>query len=342
MCPQSALAERWLEGDLSNATWAHLQPDLALARHVHLQGWGEPLLHPEIERMAHDAENAGCRVGLTTNGDGLGEATPWVADGGLDVLAVSVAGDAEHNRRLRDGSSLDDVLAAVTDIARRRRRRRPRLHVSYLLTRTNVSDLPGVVRAAGVAGADTVLVNHLDCPPTPQLHSLAVWAGDGVDSEVLDVFDQSRREARRHRVDLQLPATAPEEMLTCDLDPRSIVSVRWDGRLAPCVMLNLPVEGPIPRVVDGEVIAIDCSATADLAEISLREYLESAGYRAFIEPLQRRVDADARYRECALGALGRGMAGLRDLDRAHDDLEAALAEHPFPRGCTGCPKSAGW
>ena len=45
VCPRSAFADSWLEGDLSAGLWQRLRPDLRLARHVHLQGWGEPLLH---------------------------------------------------------------------------------------------------------------------------------------------------------------------------------------------------------------------------------------------------------------------------------------------------------
>jgi MoaA/NifB/PqqE/SkfB family radical SAM enzyme len=341
ICPQSALAERWLEGDISEAMWARLRPDLRLARHVHLQGWGEPLLHDKVESMARDAREAGCRVGVTTNGDGLVEASAWILDGPLDILAISVAGAGDQNRRLRDGASMDDLLDIAADLLHRRRRR-PRLHLSYLLTRTNTFELEGVVREAAEAGIDAVLVNHVDCTPSAAIRRLAVWDGGRVDDGVLDALAAAERVAKERRLELRLPATAAEEMLTCDLDPRRIVSVRWDGRLAPCVMLNLPIDGPVPRVVDGELVGIDARAIAHLDQVSLREYLEGDCYREFVTPLQRRMDADARYRKWGLVASGWGVVGLRDLDRAYAELEAALECSPFPPACDGCPKADGW
>ena len=41
ICPRSVLSDTWCEGDLEDAVWKRLEPDLTLAKHVHLQGWGE-------------------------------------------------------------------------------------------------------------------------------------------------------------------------------------------------------------------------------------------------------------------------------------------------------------
>jgi len=51
VCPRSALAGRWLDGDLSEEHWDSIRSDLSLVEHLHLQGWGEPLLHPRLESM---------------------------------------------------------------------------------------------------------------------------------------------------------------------------------------------------------------------------------------------------------------------------------------------------
>jgi hypothetical protein len=107
-------------------------------------------------------------------------------------------------------------------------------------------------------------------------------------------------------------------------------------------MLNLPIAGPLPRMDGHRQIEIVTPAAAWLEETSLSAYLESADYLGLIEPLQRRMDADASYREWGLLASGWGVVGLRDLDRAYAVLESALAEHPFPEACRGCAKADGW
>jgi MoaA/NifB/PqqE/SkfB family radical SAM enzyme len=113
VCPRAVLGESWLEGDLSEAHWDRIRPDLPLVEHLHLQGWGEPLLHPRIAHMARDAHAAGCKVGLTTNGDLLSDAAKWIVSGAVDVLAVSLAGGDKWNRRLRGDARPDDILNAA-------------------------------------------------------------------------------------------------------------------------------------------------------------------------------------------------------------------------------------
>jgi MoaA/NifB/PqqE/SkfB family radical SAM enzyme len=152
VCPRTAFGDRWVEGDLVDAHWDRLLPDLDRVEHLHLQGWGEPLLYPRLETMAREAHAAGCRVGLTTNGDLLGDAMKWIVNGPVNVVAVSLAGGSEWNRRLRDNPRPDDLFAAVEKLVRERGRgKKPRVHVTYLLVRENAGDLPGTVRAAAWA-----------------------------------------------------------------------------------------------------------------------------------------------------------------------------------------------
>ena len=60
ICPRDSLSDTWRDGDLSQDLWDMIAPDLSLAQHVHLQGWGEPLLHDQLERFAPDGAAAGC------------------------------------------------------------------------------------------------------------------------------------------------------------------------------------------------------------------------------------------------------------------------------------------
>src|SRR5512134_3536072 len=71
MCPRAALEDSWPELDLSWEAFQGIARAFPEVQHVHLQGWGEPLLHPRLFEMIALAKRAGCRVGLTTNGMGL-------------------------------------------------------------------------------------------------------------------------------------------------------------------------------------------------------------------------------------------------------------------------------
>lgn len=343
VCPRSVLADRWLDGDLSPELWRRLLPDLELVEHVHLQGWGEPLLHPALPSMVRDAAAAGCRVGLTTNGELLRGAADWILASPLDVLAVSVAGCDESNARLRDGVLIGELLEVLAELARSRRsRRRHRLHLAYLLTRETAGELAEVVAQAAAAGVDEVIVSHLDVAPTPELRELAAYSGGAVLPEVRDPLRAAEATALRHRIELHTPYVEAQEMLVCDLDPRRSLSVRWDGRVAPCVSLNLPIRGPVPRATGAGVIEVEPPVLGWLSRESLRDILEGEAYGSFVDPFHRRMVADARYREWGLLASGWGVVALNDLDRVYGELEASLQASPFPDACSGCPKAHGW
>jgi MoaA/NifB/PqqE/SkfB family radical SAM enzyme len=343
VCPRSALAAKWLDGDLSPVLWNRLRTDLRLAEHVHLQGWGEPLLHADLREMVLDTHAAGCAVGVTTNGDLLPEARDWIVAEGVDVLTVSVAGLAERNRDLRGGADLEGILNGVGDIVRRRgSERRPRVHLSYLLIRDNIADLEGVVQAAADRGADAIVVNHLDCTPTAELRELAVFTDADALRAARTAVRKATSEARRLGIELRAPAFEDREMLTCDLDPRHIVSVRWDGRVAPCVHLNLPIDGPVPRATGRGQEAVDPVIFGNLHENTLSDILDGDSFREFTAPLRRRCEADRRFRDRAQTASAWGHVALQDLEAAHRQLGRALAEAPFPEACRGCPKRDGY
>jgi MoaA/NifB/PqqE/SkfB family radical SAM enzyme len=343
VCARAAFGDYWLEGDLSVLHWDRIRHDLSLVEHVHLQGWGEPLLHPRIANMARDAHAAGCRVGLTTNCDLLGDAVNWIVSGAVDVLAVSLAGGSEWNRRLRGDARPDDIFDAVEHLARaRRRRKKPRIHVSYLLVDGNAGDLAGTVRAAALAGVDEVFVNHLDCVPNEELRELAAYAAGSVTQSVQDELEEAKSTALELGIDLRLPVTEAQEMLTCALDPRHMASVRWDGVVAPCIHLNLPISGSIPRMTSMGPVKIAPYRYGHLNDALLSEILGVAARREFTAPFYSRCEADDRYREWGLLASGWGVVALADLDRAYDKLEGELAAHPFPPSCRGCPKTEGW
>jgi len=188
-CPRSALSDRWLEGDLSREHWKRIEQDLTVAEHVHLQGWGEPLLYPDLPRLAHAAKQQGCSVGITTNGDLLSSATEWILAAGVNLVTLSVAGDARTHAFLRDGSQLDRVLRAAAELVKRARHSRSQTQVqlSYLLTRDNADQLPDLMEHAADAGVREVFVTHLDCTPTTDLLAQAAFDALGVAPEVTEM-----------------------------------------------------------------------------------------------------------------------------------------------------------
>jgi MoaA/NifB/PqqE/SkfB family radical SAM enzyme len=341
LCPRGAPGLAWRDGDLDAETWERLKGDLGLARHVHLQGWGEPLLHPRLPAMAADAKSSGSRVGLTTNGDHLAEAAGWLVERKVDLVTVSVAGDGAMHEALRGGSTVPEVWDAVgTLLARRGRRKRPAVKISYLLTRENAGELPLAVEAAAGAGVDEMFVVHLDVLPAREHLERAAFGPEGLRPGVRGALEEAARAARDRRLAYRPPATRPEEQLVCAADPRRIVCVGWDGRVGPCVSLLLPVEGQILRWTEEGPVRVEPVVYGRLEESPLREILGGEAYRRFTSPFVERLAAEARFEREADPALG--PVALERLDGAARRRDEELATHPLPRECAGCCKALGW
>ena len=67
-CPVHRFRGRRHESVMADETFAALEPSLPVARLVFLQGWGEPLMDPQLWSRVERVRKAGPDVGFTTNG----------------------------------------------------------------------------------------------------------------------------------------------------------------------------------------------------------------------------------------------------------------------------------
>lgn len=299
------------------------------------------MLHPRIPEMVDAAKSAGCDVGITTNGDLLADAIDWIVARRVDLVTVSVAGDDATHAELRSGSTLGDLWETVERlVARRNRRKRPRVKVSYLLTRRNLDQLARVVRAAAEVGADELFVTHLECTPSAALLEAAAFDASGLPPKATEAIEAATREASSCGIAFRAPALAGQELLVCALDPLSFVYVSWDGTVGPCVNLGLPIRGPIPRHTETGPIPIEPVVYGVLADKGLREIVRGERFRSFTKTFESRLAVERRFLESVVVRSGRdALDHLDDADRRRDE---ELAANPFPKGCAGCHKMAGW
>ena len=342
ICPRSALSEQWLQGDLSQQHWQRLEQDLTTTEHVHLQGWGEPLLYPELRRLVRAAKRKSCSVSITTNADLLTAACSWMVTEQVDWVTVSVAGDTQTHGLLRDASELGRVLEAAAEVARRARQSRSttRVQLSYLLTRSNAAQLPALVLRAAAADIPEVFVTHVDCTPTPHLLAQAAFAAPDFESELVRYVSEAEALARRHRVRFRAPALQPQSLLTCALNPLRFAFVAWDGRVGPCVNLLLPVHGSLPRCTPDSSLSVAPLLYGHLDDHGLAELLDGATRGAFISPFQQRLQAERQFTSAL--QLSSGAEALRQLEKADRQRSLALDKAPFPQACQGCHKALGW
>lgn len=313
MCPRVALADRWPEMDLPWQTFERLASAFDRTQHVHLQGWGEPLLHPRLFDMIARAKGAGCRVGLTTNGMRLDlEAGTRLLDLSLDLIAISIAGATRPTHEsIRLGSDFCLILESVGRLLALRAARgtgRPKVELSYLMTKANMAELPQAVELAATLGVDELYATNLDYVVTAEQDDCTAFGRPSLREAFVRILHEARETARRLGLAFRAYPLDPEEVAVCEANPLKSLFVSCDGGVSPCTYLGLAGRTDIPRWFDGHPLVVPRLRFGNVMEGDLMGIWNSPAYRAFRQQfVRRRLWVAAR----TIGAVG-GGAGMSE------------------------------
>ncbi|HEY6838991.1 MAG TPA: radical SAM/SPASM family putative metalloenzyme maturase [Geobacteraceae bacterium] len=156
------------EGDISPLTFLLLEPAFPRLESLVLNGIGEPLLHPGLERFIARAKSlmpAASWVGFQSNGLLMtDERALALAQAGIDRVCLSMDGASPATfRSLREGGELSDLESALAALAAARSVCAPQLRVGveFVARRDNLRELPAALRWAAARGANFAIVSHL-------------------------------------------------------------------------------------------------------------------------------------------------------------------------------------
>jgi radical SAM protein with 4Fe4S-binding SPASM domain len=243
---------------------------------LHLQGLGEPLLHPRFFDMVEYAVARGVAVSVNTN---LTLLTPAKAERaatcGLEAIYVSVDGatpetyerirvDARFDRLERNMLRLLDALA--------RDGSETRVQITTVAMRENLHELADMVALTARWGLRTLSVQHLchdfgESTLPAQYAPMRDFVADqtlvGLDAErVARAFEAARAAAREHGVALRLPRVTPVEHAAgtpgrsrCDW-PWHGPYITYDGTAMPCCMVATPDRAALGNVARDGVAAV--------------------------------------------------------------------------------------
>lgn len=331
----------WKSADMPFADFARLVPLFDDVEAVVLQGWGEPLCHPDLVRIVAAAKGRGLphgirhpdafrppAVGFVTSGRGLDRVNAeGLMDAGLDFIGFSFAGStAATHETIRAGSDFEALAAAVRAVADLKRSRGvvlPRMHIVYLLLRNNLADLQDLPRLARDLGAEGIVLTNLVHVTDAWQEEQKVFSCSG-DAPGRSAVEAALDAAHALGVPLRPPSLLPREVVGCEEDPLGTVYISPDGAVSPCVYLHPPAGDPFTRIFCGRAEEAHLLSFGNVLERPFREIWDQEGY------------ADFR-RKWAQRAKGRGpLASLLHALGAH---RAALSDPPAP--CRTCHKSLG-
>ncbi|WP_211326159.1 radical SAM protein [Thermosporothrix hazakensis] len=238
---------------------------------LHLQGLGEPMMHPRFFDMVEYAASRGIRVTTNSNMTLLNDRkAERCVTCGLDCLHVSIdAATASTYERIRVRGHFDRVLRNLERVLNARERLRsqsPHFHMVMVIMRQNLQELPDIVRFAKQWSFEQIFVQHL-CHDFGEasLPERYLPMRDFVQQETLlnedpehveRYFAEARTLATELGIELRLPrirmrmhppgTPGPER---CDWPWRGLY-FSYQGYAMPCCMISTPDRFNFGKITD--------------------------------------------------------------------------------------------
>lgn len=276
-CPRTTAGDAWLNRHMDPALFRAAIAALPHIPYVHLQGWGEPLLHPEFFTLVGLTRQAGSQCGATSNGVPVDAAMARrLVDSGLQVLGLSLTGTGEDHDRYRPGAALAQVKSALHCLAAARlaaKQATPSVHIAYLLMADGIDGLQRLPELLAGEPVSQVVISTLDYVPAPALAGQVITAGTP-----LARLAGERVEAVRRQLAVQGIAVAcslidtpdPAAYRTCAEQVHQSLFLGIDGQIFPCVFAKL-----------GSLADRDGLSFGNLQAAKLPSVWNSAPYRRF-------------------------------------------------------------
>ncbi len=269
---------------------------------VFFGGFGEPLSHPDIIDMVHQAKAIGSRVELITNGTLL---TPDTSKGlisaGLDMLWISLDGASpESYSDVRLGATLPEVLANMTSFRHACRGDiflpEPSIGIVFVAMQRNIADLSSILGLANRFQATHLLVtnvlpytsemyheilylralNDVVYAPSPYRFSLPKIDVDSV------TYDSLYHALRNWRSVNFAGGDLCESTNRCPFIESGATAISWEGNISPCLPL---LHTHVTYLFDTER-SLKRHIVGNVNERSVSDLWHSPDYVAFRERVQ--------------------------------------------------------
>ena len=222
-----------------------LEPLMDTIEEVTLMGWGEPTIHPHFTEMLEIINRHSARKYFCSNGMNLKKIKDALFDYKVDVFAVSLDGATDAtNSRIRRGSKIDQITQDLKDIVAEKKRRGlsyPYINFVFCAMKSNIDELPDMVRLAAEIGLEEVKAVYLTVFNEEMLEE-SLW---GCEDKIREVFAETERLGEELRVSKKQPHVIGEDVAEDHSHKDCFVAWRdfflgSDGYVRPC--MSTPVK----------------------------------------------------------------------------------------------------
>ncbi len=285
-CPHTVYRDSWVNAQLSMESFRKLIPAFKHTGMVFLQGWGEPLLHPQFFEMAALAKEASCKVGTTTNGVSADrEVLHRMVEHRMDMVAFSLAGVDQTNDRFRRGTSIAKIIVAIDElnnIKNQSNSELPRIHIAYLLLKSGLEGVRMLPKLLEGRGIDQAVISALDFVPCPEFADEAILPKNESEfDEIRRRLDAVAQDGVVRGLDIRYQVSAPRRIRTwCAENVHRSLFVTARAEVSPCVFTALPVKG-VSHIVNGREKPYKKLIFGSINEKPLHKIWRDKSYRTF-------------------------------------------------------------
>lgn len=345
-CLKPAYGDAWHGHDMDATLFTRILDQIKGYRPpVHLQGWGESLLHKRLFQFIVELKECDIPVTFSSNGTMLTEAlADDLVKSGLDGITFSMSGtSSETQDPLRGDGSFERLERSVKTMVAARKvhgSTAPKIALSYLLTPQTVRELPGAVTWCARLGVDALVCVAMTQVATRAQESLRFYIKkEERRFRLLRV--RSNIQALLHGVSLDMKPFHPVLTGVCSKNPLHSFFISSRGEVSPCVFQCPPIGGSggaIDWQYNGKRKRISPLVFGNLTELSLREIWEGEEYCRFREAWRKRLS----FHDKKLGRVAYSLEGAVELEKAVADINDFYDRNPVPDACALCGKKDGF
>lgn len=168
MCVKQSSSGGIIEGDFNYSMVPAIESVLPHVKSLILNGIGEPMLYPDLERIISSTERMMSNdsyIGFQTNGMLVSvDSARSLVDSGLNLVCISMdASVSDTFKSMRSGGNLSEAENAIRYFkeAGHALNRKIRVGIEFVMTRHNIHQLIPTLKRAAEHGAEFAIVTHL-------------------------------------------------------------------------------------------------------------------------------------------------------------------------------------
>ncbi len=271
-CPRAIQENSWISHHMTPECYGALWELMKNSQRIHLQGWGEPLLHPHFFEFVELARRADCRVSTTSCGLVMNEdIAKKIVKSGIDVIAFSLAGTDEETNSSRNKVPFTKVVENIKLLQKIRKEMlgvHLEVHIAYLALGSQIDALkqmPELMKELGVHG---IVISTLDCDADYNKYAIESFQPneEGKIEALRKVISEIEPKILEQdmKIHYQLPNPIPSNR--CREHAHATCYVDSKGILSPCIYLNLPIENSnLKHMTIGDINTCDSLELWDTA-----------------------------------------------------------------------------